>query len=86
MVTQRIPVRIFQTGDRVYTPDGWAVVIHDELEGFMDDMARCNQTDEEAARLARYRMGVTIRLEESTSEHEPGDEVVRGRDDLIIEK
>jgi hypothetical protein len=70
----------------VYTPDGWAVVIHDELEGFMEDIERTCQTEEEIAKLACYRMGVTIRLEERTSEHEPGDEVVWDRDYLLLEK
>jgi hypothetical protein len=85
----RIPIKVFQTGDEVLTPDGKGVVIHDEMED-ADIQGSCTQgsfygqTQEELLKVIedlRYHTGVHVRLlGPETEDHRPGDEEVYGRE------
>jgi hypothetical protein len=85
-----VPIRVFENGDRVFTSDGLATVIHDEMENF-DDTWRatlsCSLESEgvEKARLnALMRQGVIVRLDYATSRYSTEEDLVEGRDNLIM--
>ena len=41
----RLPVKVYETGDRVLTPEGSVTVIHDELEGIESRLFPIPQDD-----------------------------------------
>ena len=85
MKVVELPVRIFETGDRVYTPEGWAKVIHDELETRPTDFM--GDDDAYARHWPIYQSGVIVQLEEPTSSHpRAGEDVTMEREYLITEQ
>lgn len=81
----KVPTRVFEIGERAYAPEGWVTVVHDELEGILEDQQRNRQTNDEIAKLSVYRKGVVVKLEEETSNNDVGDEITVDRDMLIPE-
>jgi hypothetical protein len=76
-----VPIRVFESGDRVYTSDGLAGVLHDEMEGFEWTLF----TDEgEAQQNVLMRQAVFVRLDFATSRYDTDEDVIVDRDHLIL--
>lgn len=75
-----LPMRIFETGDRVLTPEGEAIVIHDELESIQDE----NYADEEIMEKQQFRDTVIVRLDEPTSRYPLREDIHFDRNNISI--
>jgi hypothetical protein len=73
----KLPTRVFETGDRVLTPQGKATVVHDELENIENDMLF-----EDIAEDSHLRDAVIIKLDEPCS-GESRMELELNRNDLV---
>jgi hypothetical protein len=70
-----IPIKMFEAGDRVCTPEGDATVVKDTL----DEYVKKNGPDH------CWNAGVFVILDEPTSDHTtPGEKVEMDRDNLIM--
>jgi hypothetical protein len=85
-----IPVRVFETGDRVMTREGMGTVIHDEMEGYESHMAAlsCSLESpcvERAVEDAQMRKGIFVSLDKPTPNHPNVEEdFICGRDEIQI--
>jgi hypothetical protein len=82
-----VPIRVFEMGDRVFTPNnGLATVIHDEMEDFEKDHTAAlscsleSECIEKAIEDACFRKGVIVRLDN------PDEDFVGDRDTLIFQE
>lgn len=63
MRIELIPVKTYEEGDSVITKDGTFIVVHDELEGFTEEVNKSNGDffDDSIAAIIKYRLGITVR-------------------------
>jgi hypothetical protein len=79
-----VPIRVFDTGDRVITNKGYATVIHDEMEGFDREYSATLSCSLESPVIAEtiqvitLRMGVIVELDSVKGDY------VTDRDSLVL--
>lgn len=81
-----VPTAVYEPGDKVSTPCGLAVVVDDDLDEARHPHESDDSSPEEVAHTALIYNRISVRIEESTSEHSKGAVVEMDRLGLNIEK